>query len=195
MGVAIVSGIIDSMLHPSLNGTTHPSSASGTETPATLASITHRMPTKFIACVKREESARNLRRTFDNSPVEVLCRENVKGASAADLILLGSKPNMCKEILTQKGMKEALEGKLLISIATGVTIAQMREWCPASTHIVRAMPNVPCKVHSLLFWLTKDSTGNDGVGYRTYDYRRGTIDCALDLLSDWKGHVFGGEAY
>lgn len=53
---------------------------------------------------------------------------------------------MCKEILTQEGMREALEGKLLISIATGVTIAQMREWCHESTHIVRAMPNVPCKV-------------------------------------------------
>lgn len=43
-------------------------------------------------------------------------------------------------------MREALEGKLLISIATGVTIAQLREWCPESTHVVRAMPNVPCKV-------------------------------------------------
>ena len=106
------------------------------------------MPNKFIACVKRDESARNLRHTFDRNVVQILCRENVKGAKSADLIILGSKPNMCKEILTQEGMKEALEGKLLISIATGVTISQMREWCPDSTHIVRAMPNVPCKVFS-----------------------------------------------
>ena len=48
-------------------------------------------------------------------------------------------------------MREALEGKLLISIATGVTIAQLREWCPESTHVVRAMPNVPCKVRSLCY--------------------------------------------
>jgi pyrroline-5-carboxylate reductase len=149
MGVAIVSGIIDSLMHPSPNGTAGPSSESGIETPAPIASKTHRMPTKFIACVKREESARNLRRVFDRAPVDVLCRENVKGAKAADLILLGSKPNMCREILTQEGMKEALEGKLLISICSGVTIAQLREWCPASTHIVRAMPNVPCKVRPL----------------------------------------------
>jgi len=77
--------------------------------------------------------------------VEILCRENVRGARSADLVLLGAKPNMCKEILTEKGMREALEGKLLISIATGVTIAQLREWCPDTTHVVRAMPNVPCK--------------------------------------------------
>src|SRR5271154_2431009 len=144
MGVAIVSGILESIIHP---GTTQPGgSSSGASTPLQIANITHRMPNKFIACVKRDESARNLYRIFDHSLVEILCRENVKGAKSADLILLGSKPNMCKEILTQNGMKEALEGKLLISIATGVTLAQLREWCPESTHVVRAMPNVPCKV-------------------------------------------------
>jgi len=149
MGVAIVSGILDSIFHPSANGVgaSRPGSSSGTSTPILIAKKTHRMPSKFIACVKRDESARNLRHTFDHSPhVEILCRENVKGAKAADLVLLGAKPNMCKEILTEKGMREVLEGKLLISIATGVTIAQLREWCPDTTHIVRAMPNVPCKV-------------------------------------------------
>jgi hypothetical protein len=143
MGVAIVSGILDSIIHPS-ESIRAPSS--GTSTPNPLANIPHRMPNKFIACVKRDESASTLRHTFNKSLVRILCRENVKGAQDADLILLGAKPNMCKEILTQEGMHEALEGKLLISIATGVTLAQMREWCPESTHIVRAMPNVPCKV-------------------------------------------------
>ena len=148
MGVAIVSGIIDSIEHPG----PFPSrlSSSGTSTPVNIAKRTHRMPNKFIACVKRDESGRHLRHTFTSPSVSVLCRENVKGAEAADLILLGAKPNMCKEILTQEGMREALEGKLLISIATGVTLSQMREWCPESTHIVRAMPNVPCKVYPLL---------------------------------------------
>jgi pyrroline-5-carboxylate reductase len=148
MGVAIVSGILDSISHPGTGPTLPRSSSSGTSTPLQISAITHRMPSKFIACIKRDESARNLRHIFDHS-VEVLCRENVRGAKSADLILLGSKPNMCKEILTERGMREALEGKLLISIATGVTIAQLREWCPESTHVVRAMPNVPCKVRSL----------------------------------------------
>lgn len=43
-------------------------------------------------------------------------------------------------------MSEAVEGKLVISICAGVTIAQLRSWVPASTKIVRAMPNTPCKV-------------------------------------------------
>ena len=166
MGVAIVSGIMDSVIHPSPGLSTGQSS--GTSTPIPIANITHRMPNKFIACVKRDESARNLRRIFDPNVVEILCRQNVKGAKSADLILLGAKPNMVKEILTQEGMREALEGKLLISIATGVTIAQMREWCSESTHIVRAMPNVPCKVHRLSsVRLMEDSTGYDGFGHGT----------------------------
>jgi pyrroline-5-carboxylate reductase len=146
MGVAIISGILESIIHP---GSTSASSSSGTSTPIPIANITHRMPNKFAACVKRDESARNLRHIFDHNLVNVLSRKNVQGARSADLILLGAKPNMCKEILTEEGMKEALDGKLLISIATGVTIAQLREWCPENTHIVRAMPNVPCKVRAL----------------------------------------------
>lgn len=155
MGVAIISGILDSVMHPSLNGSMAKSKSfdSGIETPLPIAKLTHRLPNKFVACVKRDESARNLRRVFDTELVEVLCRENVRGAKGADLVLLGSKPNMVREILTERGMREALEGKLLISIATGVTIAQMREWCPESTHIVRAMPNVPCKVCSRRLWI------------------------------------------
>jgi pyrroline-5-carboxylate reductase len=146
MGVAILSGILDSIMHPSLNGATKGPPSSGTTTPLPIAKLTHRMPNRFIACVKRDESARALRKVFDSELVEVLCRENVRGAKAADLVLLGAKPNMIKGILSEEGMKEALEGKLVISIATGVTIAQMREWLPESAHIVRAMPNVPCKV-------------------------------------------------
>lgn len=43
-------------------------------------------------------------------------------------------------------MKEALAGKLLISILAGVTIQQMKGWVLPTTRVVRAMPNTPCKV-------------------------------------------------
>jgi len=47
-------------------------------------------------------------------------------------------------------MEEALEGKLLISILAGVTIAQLQGMTPPTTRVVRAMPNTPCKVRSFL---------------------------------------------
>ena len=43
-------------------------------------------------------------------------------------------------------MSEALDGKLLISILAGVTISQLTAWVPATTKVVRAMPNTPCRV-------------------------------------------------
>lgn len=45
-------------------------------------------------------------------------------------------------------MSQALEGKLVISICAGVTMAQLKSWVPPSTIVVRAMPNTPCKVGS-----------------------------------------------
>jgi pyrroline-5-carboxylate reductase len=43
-------------------------------------------------------------------------------------------------------MKEALDGKLLISILAGVTISQLTAWVLPTTKVVRAMPNTPCRV-------------------------------------------------
>lgn len=53
---------------------------------------------------------------------------------------------MAHGVLTQQGMAEALEGKLLISILAGVTISQLESLVRPSTRVVRAMPNTPCKV-------------------------------------------------
>lgn len=56
------------------------------------------------------------------------------------------KPQLAHSILGEQGMKEALDGKLLISILAGVTIHQLSDLLLSSTKIIRAMPNTPCKV-------------------------------------------------
>lgn len=61
------------------------------------------------------------------------------------------KPQLAHIILSEQGMTEALEGKLLISILAGVTIRQLTGWVSSSTRVVRAMPNTPCKVHTFRF--------------------------------------------
>lgn len=53
---------------------------------------------------------------------------------------------MARNIISEEGMSEALEGKLVISICAGVTMSQLKSWVPSSTIVVRAMPNTPCKV-------------------------------------------------
>jgi pyrroline-5-carboxylate reductase len=49
--------------------------------------------------------------------------------------------------MNEKGVKEALDEKLLISIVAGVKIAQIKSWLLPSTRVLRAMPNTPCKVN------------------------------------------------
>jgi pyrroline-5-carboxylate reductase len=56
------------------------------------------------------------------------------------------KPQLVQSILGEKGMAEALEGKLLISILAGVTIPQLANLVQPTTKVIRAMPNTPCKV-------------------------------------------------
>ena len=56
------------------------------------------------------------------------------------------KPYQAHEIINEEGMRDALHGKLLISILAGVTIAQMQNWVAPETRVIRAMPNTPCKV-------------------------------------------------
>ena len=56
------------------------------------------------------------------------------------------KPQIAHTILAEPGIKEALDGKLLISILAGVTLRQLTDWVLPTTRVVRAMPNTPCKV-------------------------------------------------
>ncbi len=55
------------------------------------------------------------------------------------------KPQLAHTILSEPGLKEALAGKLLVSILAGVTMEQLKGWVPPTTRVVRAMPNTPCK--------------------------------------------------
>ncbi|CUS08137.1 unnamed protein product, partial [Tuber aestivum] len=152
MGVAILSGILSSLTSLRLP------SASGTSTPtaALLPTRFHDasknptcLPSRFIACVKRPESASRVRRAFEgfaSIPVEVYTGSNVEGVRRADVVLLGCKPQMYAEILGEEGMCEALEGKLLVSILAGVKIAALKKVVPGSTRVVRAMPNTASKI-------------------------------------------------
>ncbi|KAH9997644.1 pyrroline-5-carboxylate reductase [Russula vinacea] len=155
MGIAITSGVLAS-LHPQspLHGLNSgqpkwESHTPGTSTP-TRADDDPRLPSRFIACVQREESARRLREKFHTTlggdAVQVTVGENARAVQQSDVVLLCCKPQGAGPILNESGIKEALAGKLLISILTGVTIAQLSFWVHPSTTVVRAMPNVACRI-------------------------------------------------
>ncbi|KIX92597.1 uncharacterized protein Z520_11626 [Fonsecaea multimorphosa CBS 102226] len=155
LGIAILSGILSSLSESSASHAPSPAYPdSGTATPTT-ESPPHpqRTPTNFIACVRRPESAKRIRVAVQpyRPNVTILQNENVKGTHNADVVILGCKPYMVAELLREEGMKEALAGKLLISICAGVPVEQIGtvlygESYPVgipenACQIVRVMPN------------------------------------------------------
>ncbi|KAM6500860.1 pyrroline-5-carboxylate reductase [Amanita muscaria] len=154
MGVAIISGVIEGLKSASTVKTLiglekWESHTPGTVTPVGPPDAT--VPSRFIACVSREESAKGLRAKFSTMTqlgevIDVLVSQNVEAVQLADVVLLCCKPQVASSILNESGIREALEGKLLISILAGVTIQQLREFVPSSTRVVRAMPNTPCRI-------------------------------------------------
>ena len=69
-----------------------------------------------------------------------------KVACACDRIFLGVKPYMMKDVLG--GLQEVLQQRkpLLITMAAGVTIAQIEEFAGIRLPVIRIMPNTPVSV-------------------------------------------------
>ncbi|KXL46804.1 hypothetical protein M433DRAFT_42675, partial [Acidomyces richmondensis BFW] len=158
MGIAILGGILDSLTtqHPRDHISLPGPSPSGTTTPTNPNSPT-RLPKIFNACVRRRESAKRIRSELSRYPgfssLTIYEEDNVPPVAAADVVLLACKPQMVHDILRADGMREALEGKLLISICAGVTEEQIANHLSSTSDkqqckctIVRAMPNTAAAV-------------------------------------------------
>jgi pyrroline-5-carboxylate reductase len=61
-----------------------------------------------------------------------------------DLIILAVKPQVLPEAMA--AVKEISAGKLILSIAAGVTIEKIRGWLHPTARVVRAMPNTPMQI-------------------------------------------------
>jgi len=156
MGIAITSGVLASLdSQSSLHrlGPGYPkweSHTPGTSTPTNVTESDPTLPSRFIACVDREESANRLREKFRSlvggEAIEVTVGQNIAAVQQSDVVLLCCKPQTAHLILNESGVKEALAGKLLISILAGVTLTQLSNWVLPSTTIIRAMPNTPCSI-------------------------------------------------
>ncbi|KAL8774256.1 MAG: hypothetical protein Q9209_001007 [Squamulea sp. 1 TL-2023] len=164
LGIAILSGILTSL--SSVNSSEPSPSPSGTNTPAGPYEddLPSRMPSRFIACVTRDASAKRVKTALSSnlSSVTILKKENLKGVQQADVILLACKPKNLKDgILREPGMREALKGKLVISILAGTSVESLKEnvYGPDSPKdkdpsvegrctFVRVMPNTASLIRS-----------------------------------------------
>lgn len=67
--------------------------------------------------------------------------DNLEAVEACSIIVLAVKPHMLFGVCEQ--IAPFIAGKLVISVAAGVTCESLEQWLSASTAIVRCMPNTP----------------------------------------------------
>ena len=89
--------------------------------------------------------------------------DNRETAAQSDILVLAVKPYLIAPVIEQ--IKDCVKpGAIVVSIAAGVTLAQMDESFEKPVHLVRVMPNTPCMVGegmSAIFpgrWVTQGET-------------------------------------
>ena len=83
---------------------------------------------------------------LSNAGVEVIS-DNAEAVKKADIIVLGVKPYNVEPILTEiKGSLHA-DKHILVCLATGITLADLKQWSDCDLPIFRAMPNTAADVN------------------------------------------------
>jgi pyrroline-5-carboxylate reductase len=101
---------------------------------------------KDIQAVEVAES----RRQYISQTYEVKCLGDAKKAvDFGDIILVAVKPSVVGKVLKQIG-PSMKPGKVLVSIAAGVTLEFMRDFVSEKISIVRVMPNLACSVREAM---------------------------------------------
>jgi len=94
-----------------------------------------------VVTARRPEGAERLRKKHGVAAVT----DNHVACAGATTVLVALKPQRMKTVLDDDRMREALAGKLLISVAAGIRVPTLQGWLP-DTAIIRAMPNTPCLI-------------------------------------------------
>ncbi len=75
----------------------------------------------------------------------LVCGGNLEAAGIGEYIFLCVKPGQIKALIDQ--LRPALTGdKVLVSVAAGVTTAQIEQWAGGERAVLRIMPNTPCAI-------------------------------------------------
>jgi pyrroline-5-carboxylate reductase len=150
MGIAIMSGVL-AHLEDRAKRIAIPPPAVLVDMATPSEDLPTIVPGKFIACVRRRESAKHINDVLGRygkmAPL-VYVNENLRAVREGDVCLLGCKPQMFRDVLDEPGIKDALAGKLLISILADVDAAQVERHLygdapppPNACRVVHAMPN------------------------------------------------------
>ncbi|WP_325169800.1 pyrroline-5-carboxylate reductase [Neorhizobium petrolearium] len=114
---------------------------------AIAAGVSARMPLIEITAVDHD-AARARKLLPPDSPVRVLPSAESLGARAFDVCILAVKPQHVEAAL--QTAQNNIAGALIISIAAGFPLAQIRARSDQTSRIVRVMPNLPATAASAM---------------------------------------------
>ncbi len=140
-----------------------------------LLRVDHVRPSDVVVTARRAEQAAQLQERFSVTALT----DNRAACQGATTALVALKPQRMGQVLDDDGMREALAGALVISIAAGIDIATLQRWLPDST-VIRAMPNTPCLIGA---GMTVLAAGN-GVTAEHRAFARGifeSVGCCVEL--------------
>ena len=86
--------------------------------------------------------------------------DNRDAVADANLVILAVKPQTIDAVLNEIG-PDLGPGKLVVSIAAGVSIARIAEACPDGARIIRTMPNTPMLVGRGMVALSRGGDADD----------------------------------
>ncbi|KAF7186762.1 Pyrroline-5-carboxylate reductase [Pseudocercospora fuligena] len=145
MGSAILGGVMASLQSKSDHST---ASVNAIDVP-------DRLPSKFNACVKSSSSAQRIRKELGKYDADLIVWENdnLGAVKASDVVILACEPHIVGDVLREEGIRDALAGKLLISVCGGVPEKYVHDVLykssPADTKkcaIAIAIPNIAASV-------------------------------------------------
>ena len=97
---------------------------------------------------------------FEREGVRIL-GDNIKAIENADLILLALKPYNVLEVLKDLAPHIDATKKVVISLATGVTLSTLRETVQSDIPIYRAMPNTGADVGASMTCIASNHSSHD----------------------------------
>ncbi len=95
-------------------------------------------PDHIVATTRRRGEAQSLQDDFGISA----STDNLDACRSADVIVVTLKPQRLGEVIGTAEFAEACAGKLVISVAAGVSITRLGKLLPGAA-LIRAMPNTP----------------------------------------------------
>jgi len=129
MGTALVSGIINS-------------------------SQSDQSELRFSVSANSQASLERLQGVFasNKDQVDLITNDNVEAAHDSDVIILGFQPHQLFDVLSDSALREAIRGKLVISILAGTTSLQVAEAVYKSqdiapeTRVCCAIPSIGAQI-------------------------------------------------